>query len=86
MKMLTEFETHQKLTGRNLFGTKLWVLEFADSRPFGALETRPYDGCRGLIWALVEAEVVTRARGGIHVTMKRGGDVWYPAPNARLAV
>jgi hypothetical protein len=86
MKMLSEQETHQKLTGQNLFGTKLWVLEFADSRPFGSLEVRPYDGCRGLIWALVETNVVTKARGGIHVTMKGGTDVWYPAPNARLAV
>lgn len=64
---------------------KVWIVEHA-AFAYRALETRPFEGFRGLVWALVEATCVSRSRGGISVTFwKSGATGWFPPGNALLA-
>ena len=65
--------------------TKVWVVEHEVFAGHRALETKPFEGIRGLVWALVEAMCVSRSRSGISVTFWKGGATgWFPYGNARL--
>lgn len=89
--MMTEDATWKLLRNGPLYAdfdaevpVRVWIVEykhFADQ----ALETRPFEGLPGLVWALVEASSVSRSRGGVSVTFWRGGATgWFPYGNARL--
>lgn len=65
--------------------TKVWVVEREPFVGDCALETKPFEGIRGLVWALVEATCVSRSRSGISVIFWKGGATgWYPFGNVRL--
>lgn len=68
---------------------RVWIVEY-EYKHFSdgalALETRPFEGCPGLVWALVEASCVSRSRGGISVDFWHNGATgWFPYGNARLS-
>ena len=64
---------------------KVWVVEHELFAKHRALEVKPYEGVRGLVWSLVEATCISRSSSGINVTFfKSGGTGWFPLGNACL--
>lgn len=90
--MLTPDETWRRLRQGPIYAdfdakrpTQVWVVEHAALAEYRALETRPFEGFVGLVWALVEASCVSRSNTGISVTFWKGGATgWYPFGNACL--
>jgi hypothetical protein len=91
--MLTPDETWQRLRQGPIYAdfdartpTKVWIVEHA-AYAYRALETKPFEGFPGLVWALVEASCVSRSRAGISVDFwQNGATGWFPYGNARLPV
>lgn len=89
--MLTPDETWKRLRQGPIYAnfetqkpTQVWVVEH-EVYAYRALETKPFEGIRGLVWALVEASCVSRSNTGISVTFWKGGATgWFPFGNACL--
>lgn len=65
---------------------RVWVVEHELFAGHRALETRPFPGLPGLVWALVEALCVGRSGLGISVDFAMGGSTgWFPSDNVQLA-